>query len=281
MVVLVTIDGARPDGIAKAPTPNIDRLVKDGAHTWTARSVMPSITLPCHTSIFRGVSPQRHGITSNHFSPMARPVPSLFDIAHLAGKKTAMFYNWLQLRDVADPDSVHTSYCQLNTNSPHGDRHITEAAIQAVQREEFDFLFLYLGHVDWTGHEYGWMTDEYLQAVSNADSCLGRFTDCMIGLKRPIDLMVLADHGGHDRGHGTECPEDMTIPLLMWGYRIEAGVEIKRPVSLLDVAPTLANLLGLQPAREWEGAVIREAIRDTPEATALHENHQVYGLGDD
>lgn len=280
MVVLVTIDGARPDGIAKAPTPCMDRLVNDGAHTWSARSVTPSVTLPCHTSIFRGVSPQRHGITSNHFSPLARPVASLFDIAAASGRKTAMFYNWLQLRDVADPDSIHTSYCQLNADSPEGDRHITEMAMEAVRREEFDFLFLYLGHVDMAGHEFGWMSEEYLDAIANADACLNRFTEHLIALKRPVDFVILADHGGHDRGHGTDSPEDMTIPMILWGYRIEPGVKIEQPVSLLDVAPTIAHLLGLQPPREWEGQVIREAIRDTWEANA-HCNHQVFGLGDE
>ena len=55
---------------------------------------MPSATLPCHTSMFRGVTPERHGITTNTWVPQVRPVPSLVDVLHRAGKRTAFFYNW-------------------------------------------------------------------------------------------------------------------------------------------------------------------------------------------
>jgi hypothetical protein len=40
---------------------------------------MPSVTLPCHTSMFRGVTPERHGITTNTWTPQVRPVPSIID----------------------------------------------------------------------------------------------------------------------------------------------------------------------------------------------------------
>ena len=63
--ILVVIDGCRPDGIQQAATPNIDALDARGAYTCAAQSVGPSSTLPCHTSMFRGVTPERHGITTN------------------------------------------------------------------------------------------------------------------------------------------------------------------------------------------------------------------------
>lgn len=279
MVVLVTLDGVRPDAIRQASTPHIDQIVKDGSHTLTAQSVMPSITLPCHNSIFRSVPPSRHGVTSNVFNPAPDLPPSLFDIASRAGLVTGMFYNWPPLRDIAEPDSVHVSYCESNTHLPEGDCHITDMAIQAARRQRFDLLFLYLGHVDWSGHEYGWMSDEYLEAVRQADECLGRFVSASIDMVQPVDFIVFADHGGHDRGHGTDSPEDMTIPFLMWGYRVESGHTIRRPVTLLDIAPTAATLLGLKAAPEWQGTPVLEAINDTLEAQA-HHHHQSYILED-
>ena len=65
-VILFVLDGLRPDGLQQAPTPHVDCLISQGASTYTARTVMPSSTLPCHTSMFRGVTPQRHGITHQH-----------------------------------------------------------------------------------------------------------------------------------------------------------------------------------------------------------------------
>ena len=55
--ILIVIDGCRPDGIQQANTPNIDTLIARGAYTFNAQSVVPSSTLPCHTSMFRGVTP--------------------------------------------------------------------------------------------------------------------------------------------------------------------------------------------------------------------------------
>ncbi len=99
--------GCGPTACNRHPPPCIDRLIREGASTYAARTVMPSATLPCHTSMLRGVPPQRHGITINTWVPQVRPVPSLVDVLHQAGKRTAFFYNWEQLRDLADCHAVY------------------------------------------------------------------------------------------------------------------------------------------------------------------------------
>ena len=65
-------------------------------------------------------------------------------------------------------------------------------------------------------------------------------------------IIFLADHGGHDRTHGTDMPEDMTIPLFFMGPRFEKG-KILAEASIKDVAPTVAALLECEAAEEWEG----------------------------
>ena len=52
----------------------------------------------------------------------------------------------------------------------------------------------------------------------------------------------------------------MTIPWLIASPRVRAGHEIQHAVSLLDTAPTLARLLNIPAAREWEGRCVDEAI---------------------
>lgn len=47
-------------------------------------------------------------------------------------------------------------------------------------------------------------------------------------------------------------PEDMNIPLFFCGKDFAPG-EIGRQLSLLDIAPTIAKLLGIPPEEEWEG----------------------------
>src|SRR5437773_2286976 len=157
MVLFVMIDGLRPEAITAEGSPALTGLMARGAYSMTARSVMPCITLPCHMSIFHSVPPTRHGVTTNVWSPMARPLPGLMEAASTA-------------------------------------------------------------------------------------------------------VVVQADHGGHDCSHGTEAAEDMTIPWIAAGPGLRAGHALQGPVSLLDTAPTLARLMRVPPAADWEGKVVEEAF---------------------
>jgi phosphopentomutase len=194
-------------------------------------------------------------VTTNDWQPMARPLPGLFDIASAAGKRCAFFYNWEQLRDLGRPGSLQLSFFRNTAYQPDGDQIIADAAAAHLADGTYDFAFVYLGTVDSSGHYYGWMSDGYLQQLSTVDRALGTLLDAL-----PADSHVLlqSDHGGHDRNHGTDMPEDMTIPWLVAGPSIRAGHTIAASVSLLDTAPTLARLLGVAPHRDWEGRCVEE-----------------------
>lgn len=66
---------------------------------------------------------------------------------------------------------------------------------------------------------------------------------------------ILADHGGHDRMHGTDLPEDMTIPLFILGKDDEAGIEIEN-ANIKDITPTVTKLLCVERDGDWEGKEI-------------------------
>jgi ATP-binding cassette subfamily B protein len=65
-------------------------------------------------------------------------------------------------------------------------------------------------------------------------------------------IIIMADHGGHERGHGSEMPEDMTVPFFFYGSKFEPGKELY-DVSLLEIAPTIASILEISPDSQWEG----------------------------
>jgi predicted AlkP superfamily pyrophosphatase or phosphodiesterase len=254
-VVFVMLDGVRPDALSIAECPTLNSLRERGSSTLQATSVMPSITLPCHMSIFHSVPPTRHGITSNIFAPMARPLPGLVEAARSANLSVAFFYNWEQLRDLARPGNIHYSHFRDSYHNPDGDDETVTEATRFIQREHPHFAFVYIGTVDSTGHGYGWMSKEYLNQLEHVDKLL---EDLFASLPSDYTLIVQSDHGGHDRHHGTDSPEDMTIPWMVAGPNIRKGYTTQSPVSLLDTAPTIAKLLGIQPHREWEGKCIEE-----------------------
>jgi predicted AlkP superfamily pyrophosphatase or phosphodiesterase len=255
MVVFILIDGLRPDALELANCPRLKALRDRAAWSMQASSVMPSVTLPCHTSIFHSVPPTRHGVTTNVWAPMARPLPGLFDVAKAAGKRCAFLYNWEELRDLARPGSLELAYFRNTAYQADGDQLTADEAARVLPGGGYDFAFIYLGTVDTAGHYYGWMSDGYLGQIEVVDRALATIADAL-----PADTayLVQSDHGGHDRNHGTDMPEDLTIPWLAAGLGIRQGHAIDAPVSLLDTAPTLARMLGVEPHREWEGRCVEE-----------------------
>ena len=249
-IVMVLVDGMRPDGMMGCGNPFAERLLARSAYSLCAETVLPSSTLPCHMSLFHSVSPDRHGILSNTYAPQVRPVTGLVEQLDRFGKKCAFFTTWEELRDLTRPDHLHTSLCLNIHKYTDVDRRITEAAVRYINEENPDFLFLYLGETDdLGGHGYGWMSEKYLACVSVALSCVEYLQSA---IPEDYTVILLADHGGHDRTHGTAAPEDMTIPLVFCGPRFAEGQELTG-LSIKDVAPTIAALLGVPPVKEWEG----------------------------
>lgn len=225
-------------------------MLARSAASFCAQTVTPSVTLPCHMSLFHSVTPQRHGTTTNTYAPQVRPVRGLCEVLAAAGKRCAFFYNWEPLRDLSRPDSLLFSYfCQGTAlGYEEANNMVTGAAMEFLGRQQVDFAFVYLGNVDEAGHKYGWMGPEYRQAVEKSWKNIAALA---AGLPE-YTVMVTADHGGHQRTHGCDIPEDMTIPLLIQGKDFAPGSQLEE-ASILDIAPTVAALLGVPADRDWEG----------------------------
>lgn len=258
MVIFIMIDGLRPDAVTPAHCPHLAATLAKGASTLGATSVMPSITLPCHMSIFHSVPPTRHGVTTNEWSPMARPLPGLVDVARAAGLQCAFFYNWEPLRNLSQPGSLSFTYFRDNVETPEGDQVIAEAAARAIAAERPDFAFVYFGTVDTAGHAHGWLSDGYFEQLAKVDRALSVVLQSV-----PADghVLIQSDHGGHERSHGTPSADDMTIPWIVVGPSIRPRYTLTAPVSLLDTAPTLARMLNIAPHPQWEGRCVEEVFQ--------------------
>lgn len=249
-VLLILSDGMRPDSIAACRNGTADKILSESLYTLSAQTVMPSVTLPCHMSLFLGVPAERHGILTNTYTPQVRPVRGLCEVLRSAGKQCAFFYNWGELRDLAQPDSLaHSCYISGHVYTYEKANELAaDAAISFIGSFDPDFTFLYLGLTDAAGHDHGWMSDRYLEAVSASWDTAGR----VIGsLPANYTVIITSDHGGHGRSHGSSMDEDMLIPLIirtpgrLTGKIGQAGI--------IDIAPTAARLLGTEPDPEWEG----------------------------
>jgi bisphosphoglycerate-independent phosphoglycerate mutase (AlkP superfamily) len=71
-------------------------------------------------------------------------------------------------------------------------------------------------------------------------------------LPEGFSMVITADHGGHARTHGTEMPEDMTIPIAFYGPQWEKGKALEQ-IRLLDIAPTIVDMMGCEAPADWDG----------------------------
>lgn len=257
MLLFVMIDGARPDALEPAGCTNLAALIARGAATMQARSVSPSVTLPCHMSLFHSVPPERHGITTNLYTPPARPLTGLVETLRAAGRRSAFIYNWEPLRDLSRPEQLHYAFFREQIYAAECDDPMAAEAVRLLGAGGYDFVFLYFGSVDLAGHGYGWMSPAYLGQLNRVDGLLGQV---LHALPAGAHVLVQSDHGGHERTHGTDLPEDMRIPWVVAGPGVRPGHTIDAPVTLLDTAPTITRLLGVPAPPTWEGGCPAEIL---------------------
>jgi predicted AlkP superfamily pyrophosphatase or phosphodiesterase len=254
-VAILSVDGLRPDALAKADVPAIRALMARGRYTLAARSVTPSETLPGHASMLSGVDPEEHQITSDwdNYEPEKGfiKVHTVFSVAKAAGLRTIMVVGKRKLRHLAAPGTVDTFVL-----AERGDADVAnEAIVQAGTG--FGVLVVHFPDVDLTGHAEGWMSEAYLRAVRRLDEAVGRV---LTGLPPETTVILTADHGGRGHTHGADVAENRTVPWIVAGPKVARRGEMAGRIEQTDTAATALWTLGLSLPSGCRGTVVREAF---------------------
>lgn len=256
-VLILSIDGFRPDAMPLAPMPFLQSLLAQSAYSLTAQTVYPSVTLVAHTSMLSGQCPAKHKVDWNDYIPANgyAQVTDLFDIAHAAGMQTVMYVGKEKLRQITEPVSTDV-FRYINDR----DLVITEDLIQNFP-SDFQLMFVHFPTADWMGHEYGWLSGEQLSVLFRADQAIEKLVTELSnrGLMNETLFIITADHGGHGTTHGSSLYEDMTIPWIAFGAGIQSTA-LTSPITTVDTASTAAFALGLDIPSEWDGVPIYEAF---------------------
>ncbi|MGH7371371.1 MAG: alkaline phosphatase family protein, partial [Candidatus Methylomirabilales bacterium] len=168
-VIVVSIDGARPDALLVAKTPTITRLWKQGAYSFRAQTISPSTTLPAHTSMLTGISPDRHGERDNSWWPgeATVAVETVFSLAKSRGLTTAMVVAKEKFGFLARPGSL--DHFEVVT---HPAPEVVHRAVAYLRSERPHLLFIHFTDADLIGHLHGWMSSEYLIALQTVDDAV-------------------------------------------------------------------------------------------------------------
>lgn len=258
-VLVISIDGLRPDALMQAQAPVVKALIPRGAATLKARTTMPSKTLPSHTSMLTGVGPAKHGITWNDWKPQNGivKVPTMFELARKAGRSTAMFVGKEKFQHLQRPDSLDVF------SIPAEDaKTVSARAADYLVEHKPDLLFVHLADPDVTGHWRGWMSNAQLAAIARADAAVATLLAALdrAGLREDTAVIVTADHGGHLLTHGSNSPEDMTIPWIAVGSGVKQGHTISGAVTTYDTAATALQLLGVAIPAQFDGRPVNDAL---------------------
>ncbi len=272
-VILVVLDGLRPDAIERFDLVHLQRLMAHGASTHCATTVAPSITTAAITSLLTGVSPAKHGITTDRlFIPGASngmvPVPELlgrcgFPSAGFMADVPTLF------RGVANRVGRRLGFGMARFSGKTAPE-ILLSARSTLREQRRGLIFLHWPDADRAGHARGWMSQAYEEACHTLDGTLGMLHALAnIGHDPSTLLIACADHGGGgfvSNDHNSDHPFDRTIPVLLSGAGVAQGD--LGATHLLDIPATLLWALGVNRPADLEGRVLHEAFESYVNAPA-------------
>lgn len=259
-VIVIVIDGCRLDRFREAEKPYLERMMAMGTHYESIETVYPARTVVCFSSMLTGAAPERHGIASNLVLKLGLKVESILDVLRRHGK-TGRLVGIAHLIDAFGDDVASVTSVAHNDKI---DQNLIAAAKRELEEYEPDLLILQLLAVDQNGHTRGTYYPEYVERIEITDRLIEEFMRwCEVGgYLEGATVIVMADHGqGRGIGaHGHLSEGERFVPFAMWGSGIAKGREVSEPHSILDLAPTIGYLLGVEPPAGSTGRVLMEGL---------------------
>ena len=261
-VIVVVIDGCRLDRFHEAEKPYLEKMMAGGTVYESVETVYPARTVVCFSSMLTGAAPERHGITSNLVLKLGLKVESVFDVLRKSGKKGRLV-GIAHLIDAFGDDVASV------TSVAHNDKidvNLIAAGRRELEEHDPDLLVLQLLAVDQNGHVRGTRYPEYVERIEITDNLIeGFMTWCgENGYLDDTAVVLMADHGqGIGIGaHGHLSEGERYVPFAMWGSGVAAGRTVQTPSSVMDLAPTICYLLGVEPPEGSTGRVLEDALKD-------------------
>lgn len=297
-VVLVSLDTLRADrlggyGYQRGTSPGIDTLLIARGATFTDASTTFPRTTFGHLSILTGRYPA--ALPASGTLRAGSSIPTLPETLRDAGLATrAITEDGLVGSDYGfacgfDEFSEHHLDSEVRGHVVFADAR--RYARDNADRQFFLFLHTYRVHSPYIASERytalltapgdrsdgpaGAVPAKHREHSSNYDGAIRELDDLVrefvveierLGLGERTLIVLLADHGESFGEHGvaghgfSAYQESLHVPLIFRGPGVQVGRRIATPVSTVDVAPTLLDLLGLQPLPGAQGRSLRPAL---------------------
>jgi arylsulfatase A-like enzyme/Tfp pilus assembly protein PilF len=292
-LLIVTLDTLRADhlgsyGYAAAQTPRLDALARSGLRFTQATTVVP-LTLPAHSSLFTGAFPGWHGVRDNGGFYLGDDQVTLAEVLRERGFRTGAFVSAFVLdrrwgigqgferfHDEFDLDAFGDAPGLDSIQRP-GSQTVDQAvAWLGADRERpfFAWVHLYDPHAPYEAPEPyrsrfpATMAGAYDAEIATTDAQVGRLLDALAVQDRLDDTLVvaLADHGEmlgehEEQAHGFFVYDAaVRIPLIVAGPGVPPRA-VAEQVRIVDVMPTVLDLLGVAAPKSVQGVSLRPLAR--------------------
>jgi hypothetical protein len=252
-VLMIGIDGVRPDALEVASTPNLDALMAMGFSTMDALNDDITMSGPGWSSVHCGVRSGKHNVIDNSFS----------------NQNFLQYPGWLSRIEALYPEWNTASICQwspvngeivgtsadwvLNTSSAAA---AAAAAVNRIENENPHAVFVHLDDPDYAGHSSGFSptSPPYLNAISEMDVQVGFMVSALQSRVNYAEenwmVLVTTDHGGSGTSHGGNTEEERRVFIIASSPTLPVEVVHR---DTLWIAPESADCLALESVLNLAG----------------------------
>lgn len=264
-VIFIGLDGMSSTAYRVADMPFTKSLAENGAYTTKKRSVLPSSSAVNWASMFMGAGPELHGYTTwgsktpelpSRETPKNGIFPTIAQLVrdNYPDAEIGCMYDWNGIKYVVDTLSMNY-YAQAPdfVSVPGG---LADMAAEYIKAKKPAFTTIVFDNPDHVGHGIGWSTDEYMATLTELDGYVKTIVDAVkeAGIYDDSIIIVTADHGGIDKGHGGKTMDEMETPFIICGKGIKKGVCFDDySMMQFDIAATLAKIFNVEQPHVWIG----------------------------
>lgn len=263
-VILIGIDGWGAYSVPNADIPNIRFLMDNGSYTLKKRSVLPSSSAVNWASMYMGAGPELHGYCTWGSKVPDLPsrivnenniFPTIFSEVRKKYKDAEIgnIYEWNGIKYLVDTLSISHDYHVPNAFKDT--LSTVNYAVKYIKEKKPMFVNVVFDILDHVGHASGHKTQAYYNKLKDIDSYIGNIIEAAKTAKiwDNTIIIVTADHGGINKGHGGKTMEEMETPFIIYGKNIKKGFEINESMMQYDVASTIAKIFNINQPQVWVG----------------------------
>jgi arylsulfatase A-like enzyme len=292
-VILISLDTTRADyfsclGYPRPTTPNMDALAEQGYLFTYTMSPIP-FTLPAHTSMLTGTIPPYHGKHDNNTAYFDPEQETLATILRANGYYTGAFVGAQVLNRRFGLDRGFDEYYDQMQGAQRKAEEVNQDAFDWLSRQlpgepVFMFIHYYDAHDEYNAPEpFGSAFKDvpYAGEIAYTDYCVGQVVEKLkqLDMYDSSLIIVTGDHGEMLGEHG-----ELTHTYFIYQSALHVPMIFKLPesvdqtkiddvTSIVDIVPTVCDLLGLEPPKVVHGKNLAGYFRGDP---PLPEDRYLY-----